>query len=275
MAVELPLPHMEVRPFLGIELLTDDALASSVGIRAAFTGVAGGRSIAPYTGLNLGSHVGDDPTSVRENRQLLLRAVGASRAQLIVPNQVHGTRVVTVESADEEAVSRACAQAEQGADALVVRSSQVAALLCFADCLPLILAAPDGSFSVVHAGWRGAVAGIAGTAVRALEQASGLSAKTFNAYIGPHIRKECFQTGRDVAERFREAFGSCCVPDPEHVSLASAVSVDLQCAGMLCQRIFDAGICTKCNPEDYYSYRASGGVCGRHGALAVRLEERL
>ena len=273
-AEKLPLPHMEVRPVAGIELLTDDALASSVVIRAAFTGVAGGQSKAPFAGLNLGSHVGDDPVDVEGNRRLLLQAAGAPHAQLVVPNQVHGTEVVTVSSVDPKAVSQARSNAEQGADALVVSVPNVAALLCFADCVPVILAAPDGSFSVVHAGWRGAVAGIAGKAVSALSWASGLPAETFNAYIGPHIHRECFQTGEDVAERFRQAFGPQCVPDSGQVDLAQAVTVDLRRAGMTPRRIFDVGICTRCNPERYYSYRASAGVCGRHGALAVRLEER-
>lgn len=274
MAVELPLPHMDARSCAGITLLTDDALASSVGVRAAFTGAAGGVSAPPYQGLNLGSHVGDDLGAVERNRGLLLQALGVPDAQLIVPNQVHGVELVDVPSRDEVAVEAARAQAQQEADGLVVTAPDVAALLCFADCLPLVMVSPDGSFAVVHAGWRGAVAGIAGLAARRLEAVSGCSAAGFNAYIGPHIRQECFQTGRDVAGRFLQAFGPACVPDPDHVSLAEAVATDLERAGLVPERIWDAGVCTKCHPHDYYSYRASGGVCGRHGAIAVRTEGR-
>ena len=82
---------------------------------------------------------------------------------VIQPNQVHGDRVVGVRA---QARCRTCsARAREGADGVVVRASDVAAILCFADCVPIIAVSPAGSFAVVHAGWRGVVAHIAEKAV--------------------------------------------------------------------------------------------------------------
>lgn len=278
---QLPLPRLEVRKLDALHIVSDNALARTLGVRVAFTGRAGGVSTGDFAGLNLGSHVGDDAAAVEQNRSLLLRALGAEGMQLVVPNQVHGVNTVVIDSAGSDALSCAREQAAQGADALVVDTPDVAALLCFADCAPVIVVSPTGAFAVVHAGWRGAVASIASSAVRILarrdcegEDPSFRSmeeaAATYNAYIGPHIRVECFETGVDVTERFVKAFGAACSPDERHVDLSVALRIDLERAGLAPERIADAGVCTVCGVDTYYSYRAEGGVCGRHGAIAFR-----
>lgn len=275
---QLPLPHLDARLFGArrVPALSDELLFRQTGIRIGFTGRAGGVSEPPYDSLNLGSHVQDDPESVRANRKLLLDAFGVPHAPLIVPNQVHGTSGVVVSSADEHAVASAERKAAQGADFLVVEAPGVAALLCFADCAPVVIASPTGRFAVAHAGWRGAVSGIAGKAARALAECDrkelGASAPSeFNAYIGPHIHAECFECGEEVVRQFAEAFGAQAAPDKRHVDLSEALRCDLARAGLRESRILDCGICTMCNPSSYFSYRASGGVCGRHAAVVVRI----
>lgn len=265
-----------------LHILTDDALALKTGVRVAFTGRSGGVSAHPYDALNLGSHVGDDLSAVSENRRRLLHALGADDARLVVCNQVHGTDLVEIFHNGEAELDAACerAQASVGADGVVVGVSGVAALLCFADCAPVIIVSPTGCFAVAHAGWRGAVAGIAGKAACALAahdvachsfECEAQALAQYNVYIGPHIHEECFETGEDVSARFAEAFGESCLADARHVSLSRALKVDLTRAGLASERILDSGICTVCSHEDFFSYRASGGVCGRHGALALRL----
>lgn len=315
-APALPLPTLTAQPGASVPYVTDEALAARFGVRIAFTGRAGGVSEGTYGSLNLGGHVGDCQDAVEENRARLLRelcaasaanptgsagvgALDAASAQLIVPNQVHGTNLVLVDGASETQLLGARAAVAAGADGVLVGVPNVAALLCFADCCPVILVAPSGRFAVVHAGWRGAVAGIAGKAARALSQMDavasadavvrgtalgdaavydatpggiGQAAAGINAYIGPHIRSECFEVSEEVAAQFAERFGCACIPEERHVSLAAAVTADLLSAGMRPERIADVGICTKCHSEEYFSYRASGGVCGRHGAAAIRLE---
>ena len=273
----IPKPQLDARQ-LGarrIPALIDDGLARATGVRIAFTGRAGGVSAPPYDELNLGSHVGDDRAAVDANRARVLEALGVSAAKLIVPNQVHGTNGVQVVACDQESLSRAAAQAAEGADYLAVEVADVAAMLCFADCVPVIVVSPTGRFAVAHAGWRGAVARIASKAVASLTQLDRRelgadAAQWYNAYIGPHIRSECFECGAEVVQAFRQEFGEVAIADACHVDLAAAVSADLLSAGVQLDRIADAGICTRCRSEEFYSYRASGGTCGRHAAVAVR-----
>lgn len=276
-ASSLPAPRLAKRTVNSIPLFTDDALYDASSVRIAFTGRAGGGSEGAYASLNLGTHVNDDRETVLENRALLLRALGAEDMPLVVPNQVHGTDIVDIDCADALAVEAAQEHATAGADALAVGVAGVAALLCFADCASVIVVSPSGRFAVAHAGWRGAVSRIASKAAARLRQldARGLGsnapdASGYNAYIGPHICARCFEVGEEVSSRFASEFGSSCVPDARHVDLEAALVADLGSVGVPASRVVSTGACTKCSPDEFFSYRASGGVCGRHGAIAYR-----
>lgn len=276
----LPAPHLDARPCGArrISMLTDDALFEATGIRIAFTGRAGGVSEGAFSSLNLGAHVQDNLESVMQNRALVMEALDAPGVPAIVPNQVHGTEIVAVNAADAASVVAAQQRAQAGADALVVTTQNVAAMLCFADCTPVIIASPSGRFTVAHAGWRGVVGNIAPLSVQRLAAADGAQnamqvqalAATYNVYIGPHIHADHFEVGEEVVEQFRTQFGESCIADARHVSMLEALSVSLERIGVNRARICDAGICTQCEPKRYYSYRASGGTCGRHGAIAFR-----
>lgn len=282
--VSLPLPCLTRReldsscPGEPLAVLTDEGLFERTGTRIAFTERTGGSSAGPFASLSLAPNASDDPSAVEADIARLADALGFPSAPIVRPKQVHGTHLVTVGSADAAAVSAACDEVAEGADGVVVAAPGVAALLCFADCLPLVLVAPSGAFAVVHAGWRGAVAGIASKAARALaaaEAASGAAscpeeaAAQMSAYIGPYIHSECFECGPEVHGRFAAAYGAGCTPDGSHVDLGAAVRADLEGVGVASERIVDAGLCTACNPSRFFSYRASGGTCGRHGAFAA------
>ncbi|MBQ3106651.1 MAG: laccase domain-containing protein [Eggerthellaceae bacterium] len=279
--ISLPLPCLEEQERDSVRVITDNALAYETGVRVVFSGRQGGASQGPYASLNLGDHVDDDLDAVLRNRERLLRAVGAQDYPLLVPRQVHGTNLVHASSSSEEDLSVVRSAAQEGADGVLVSASQVAALLCFADCVPVVVVSPTGRFAVVHAGWRGVEAGIVPLAVRQLARfdvADGFACDEacviaeMNVYVGPHIQRECFETGDDVRRRFAERFGDVCLAGDRCIDLAAALELDLARAGVSLQRVCHAGICTRCESEKFFSYRASGGVCGRHGALAFRSE---
>lgn len=276
-AGQLPLPKLDALPLGAHRLfvLTDPGLQEANGVTIAFTSREGGMSTGPFASLNCGGAVGDDPQAVRRNRELVLEALGASESPVVIPNQVHGTQLVTVKDRSAVAVAEAQSRSDEGCDGVVVAAADVAALLNFADCLPLIIVAPRGDFAVVHGGWRGTVAHIASKAVVTLAQLSGEDPQGFNAYIGPHIRPCCFEVDPDLAQRFHDEFGPEAVRGERHVSLAAAVSADLASAGIPIERIADAGICTVDESESYFSYRASGGCCGRHSAVAIRQDKEV
>lgn len=284
----LPIPSLCARPFgaRAVFALTDDALFDACGVRIAFTSRHGGVSAGQYDSLNLGHHVGDNLDDVMQNRAIVLEALvsdaSADTPVCVVPNQVHGDELVSIDAGDAQAIDTAQEQATKGADGIVISTSGVAAMLCFADCVPVIIAAPDGRFAVVHAGWRGVENEISTKALKFLcGSSSGQQAVTpadCNIYIGPHIGVDHFEVSEELRDHFAEKFGAACVtgasdaPADRHVDLSAALRTSLTAAGAALARIVDAGICTQCTTQDYFSYRATDGACGRHGAIAFRTD---
>lgn len=279
----LPDPELTKGRFASISAYSDEALYVATGVRIAFTTREGGVSEGPYASLNLGSHVKDDIASVQENRQRVLQAFANEGTPLFVPNQVHGD--VVLELGDSENINAPLSsagaqalalQAQDGADGLVVHAQDAAALLCYADCVPVVIVSPTGRFAVVHAGWRGVDNLIAVKAVRAMARADEAvlgaeAASVYNVYIGPHIGPECFETGPDVHARFVSQFGEACAFDGTHIDLAEGLRIQLEQAGVNRSRICDLAKCTVCENDEFFSYRGQGGTCGRHGAFAVRI----
>jgi hypothetical protein len=87
------------------------------------------------------------------------------------------------------------------------------------------------------------------------------------AALGPALRVCCFEVGPEVAARFPSA---CLRPGPRraHLDLAGAARGRLRDAGIPDTAIAEAGACTFCSPELFYSHRRDGGVTGRHWTVA-------
>ncbi len=254
-----------------VALLSD--AESGGGVTFAFTERGGGVSAAPYASLNLGGACGDDPAAVAENRRRALAAVGAGdlAQRLVYPRQVHGDEVVVVREAAGEPFDEARERARSGADAVVCTALDVPVMLCFADCVPVVLCAPGG-FAVAHSGWRGTIARIAQKTAGVLMRECGCSASDLKAYIGPHIGGVDYEVSAELMGRFIKEFG-----DGVHVGVASRCKLDLgyavACAltdaGVLRDNLASCAASTASHTDRFYSYRAERGACGRHAAVAV------
>lgn len=156
-------------------------------VRFAFTERAGGVSEDAYSSLNLGSHVGDDPFAVQENRRRALEAMGAAECEhnLLVPNQVHGDHVVTVTSNGADDLENIREQIAEGCDAIVCMAREVPVMLCFADCVPVVLVAPGrlcrGALWLEGHDWRA----FPPRRAKPLSRRLGCKPDDISAYIGP------------------------------------------------------------------------------------------
>jgi purine-nucleoside/S-methyl-5'-thioadenosine phosphorylase / adenosine deaminase len=252
-----------------------DAVLRDEGVLVAFSERAAGTSEAPYASLNLASHVGDDPTRVDENRSRLLAAVGLEplRARLTMAEQVHGERIGVA----GDAAAGAGAFAQHGpapiaaTDGLMCTTRQLPVALCFADCVPVVLVAPGPMVAVVHAGWRGALASLPGRAAERLACEGGTDVADMRAYIGAHIRACHYQVDDKVMSHFVNAFGTFARAESGGLDLDAVVSASLERAGVARCNIARLGICTAEATDRFFSYRAEGGMTGRHAALACIL----
>lgn len=267
--LRLPYPRLAESSFFSgdteIPLVTDEALFACCKTRIAFTMRKGGLSKGAYGQLNLYYGVGDESAVVDENRRMLIDAVGAGRVadSLISPKQVHG--ITCIEVGDIEETKR---RAQEGADGITCAIPNVPVLLCSADCVIVVLVAPTGAFAVVHAGWRGALASIAGIGLTQLVKATGCLPSEINCYIGPHIEACCYEVDSGLLKDFVSEFGNECNAGDRHLDLTAAVTCSLVRAGANRKRIAKTGYCTSCDNDLFFSYRAQDGICGRHGAIA-------
>ena len=239
-------------------------------LRFAFTERTGGVSEEPFASLNLGSHVGDDPFAVAENRRRVLEALGFAGCEhnLLVPNQVHGERIVTVAENGADYLEDIREQIAEGCDAIVCTVTDVPVMLCFADCAPVVLTAP-GAFAIAHSGWKGTFARIAGKTAMALSVATGCRADEVKAYIGPHILGDEYEVSAELIEKFSTAFEDVNPAGPRLLDLSACITQSLIEAGVKPCDIHDLGLSTVSMNDRFFSYRAENGTCGRHAAVGV------
>jgi len=215
----------------------------------------GGFSSAPYQGLNLGAHVGDDPSIVEKNRDWLAQQANMPSAPIWL-NQTHSTVVARVSAPTTQVLD---------ADGVFTSASNVVCSAMTADCLPVLLTNTQGTqVAAVHAGWRGLANGI-------VESALELFSGEVMAWLGPAIGPQAFEVGEDVLQAFvdfdSQAHQAFTPRDVEGKWLADMSKLATQRLNKLgITQVFDSGLCTFQDKEDFYSYRRDG-VTGRQATF--------
>ena len=248
-----------------VPILTPDWPAPP-GVHAAFTLRSGGVSAAPFDSLNVGAHVGDQAAAVKENRRRV-------RAHLHLPEepswmeQVHGIEVLDLDAALEAAPA-----GTTRADAALTRRAARVCVVQVADCLPVLLAARDGSaVAAAHAGWRGLAAGVLEATVRRL----ALEPHSLIAWLGPAIGQAHFEVGDEVRRAFLAhdaAVASAFIGNSRgrwQCNLVALARARLAALGVAA--VFGGEWCTYADAGRFFSYRRNGR-CGRMAALIWREE---
>ena len=178
----------------GPPVLRSKRLEAVDGVRHAFFTRRGGVSRGLYESLNVGLGSADDPAAVRENRRRAAAVLGAEADALATCFQIHSNTVRVAGSSwgpdrpEGDGVATACEGVLCGALA--------------ADCAPVLIA--DGAARVVaavHAGWRGALAGVVEAAVSALVELGG-APRRMVAAVGPCIARDSYEVGTDFMAQF-------------------------------------------------------------------------
>ncbi len=174
------------------------------GVRHAFFTRHGGVSQGIYASLNVGRGSDDDPQAVQENR---VRAAVHLGGPLVTAYQVHSANAVVADGPFPLGPPHA--------DAVVTATSGVVIGALAADCAPILLADPEARIvAAVHAGWKGALAGVAEAAVSRM-QGLGAQPGRIRAVVGPCIGPASYEVGADFIEAFRAR-------DPGHLRFFSA-----------------------------------------------------
>ena len=233
-----------------LEILTHPLLDP---VRHGFFTRRGGASSGLFQGLNCGYGSSDQGEIVSINRARVSAAMGLRPEQLATVYQTHSAEVAVLRAGDQAADF-----ASIRADGIVTDQPGVAIAVLTADCQPILLADPEaGVIGAVHAGWRGALAGVIEAAVGAM---TDLGASRIRAVIGPCISQGAYEVGEDFMDEVL-------AEDADHHRFFAGgpkgrPMFDL--AGFGLMRLREAGVeaewtrhCTYSDPDRFYSYRRS------------------
>ncbi len=239
--------------------------------------------------LNLGFTAEDDRDAVLRNRGMLVEAItGDPSARLVTVRQFHSNIAACVAAEDFER-TRPC----RGDGLMTDQPGELLAIQT-ADCIPVLVA--DCRRRVVaafHAGWRGTVKRIVELGVGKMRLQYGCRPEDLTAAIGPGIGACCYAVGDEVFSAFESQFayasdlfvevfdsdpvrkkypmlfltqrapGHSPIGPALHLNLVEANRRQLLDAGIKAKAVHAVGGCTSCQPELFFSHRASQGHAGR------------
>jgi YfiH family protein len=239
--------------------LTIPALETTGGVLHAFTTRRNGLGAR-----NNGIKLPDDWKSVGE-------AFGVSVDRVVTVNQVHGDSIVVVDRRNFRTMRSV------QADAMITKTPGIAVGVETADCVPILLYAPEGpAVGAVHAGWRSTVQMIVQKAVIRMGDEFGADPAGMIAAIGPAIGPECYEVDEPVMGPLRETFSfwkDVAAPrgkDRWSLDLVKANKVELMQAGLLEKNIHSLGMCTSCRKDLFYSFRAECRTGRMLSAIMIR-----
>ena len=183
---------------------------------------------------------------------------------LVSLRQVHGTHVVVIDPSFQASP----VDLEAG-DALVTDQVNVGLIVRTADCVPILVAdLKRRVIAAIHAGWRGAVAGVVPKTLSVLQRRFGSEAETLRVAIGPSIGVCCYEIDSPVIQLLQEALPSWtnCVDNlngqKAMPNLRKFLAIQLSMSGVPESHLTHADVCTKCRSDLFYSYRRDGRVDG-------------
>lgn len=226
---------------------------------------------------NVGYSGDRDRDDAWEMRQVWAQATGFDGRRIVNVGQEHGIRVIQAFGDDAGQGARPDSEVIGIADALITDSPGTYLSTFHADCQPILLVDPARpAVAAVHAGWRGTVADVAGSAVRAMREAFGSEPAELRAFLGPAIGVCCNEVGDEVIAAWREqaadlgALVELAITRPgikHHFDVPRANSLLLQRAGLHVDYIDISPICTKDSLDSWFSHRGHGPDAGRQAAF--------
>lgn len=225
-------------------------LGAGITVRAA-EGV-GGRGGADDFGLSTGGTL----WQVAERYDALAAGLGFGSAS--VCRQVHGTEIVEAGLAPPQGL-----WIPGAADGFAGAAPPGRLLgVTVADCVPIYLVHPRSrAIALLHAGWRGAAAGILGRAIELLRKRHGAPAAELRLHLGPAICGDCYEVGPEVPRAFgREGEGKVTL------DVGAELLREARTVGVSPARTSRSPLCTRCDGDWLHSHRGGGPRAGRMAA---------
>lgn len=231
-----------------------------------FTRLGGVSQISHLASMNLGKNLDDKPEYVEENYKIISKTLGFTSENYVYTNQVHSNIVKIVGKYD---IGKTI-----NCDSLVTNSKHVTIGVRTADCVPILFYSKDICIGAAHAGWRGTVYGIQQKTVDKMQKL-GANISDIKVAIGPAIHDCCYEVGKDFYNTVSNIRGAEFSNRNIKINESGKYYADL--ISMNKELLYERGIqekniiispyCTACNPNLFFSHRASKGKRGVMGSF--------
>lgn len=168
----------------------------------------------------------------------------------------------------------------ENTDSLIVEDFDIAILLNFADCTPVILYDEVNNIgAIAHAGWRGTAAAIAPKTVKFMMKRYSTKPDDITAIIGPAISMKNYQVDKNVFDavsntllnKYNDYYSYDKISNKYNIDLKTVNFYQLKELGV--KRIDKCNYCTYDSVDVFFSYRKEKGITARHSAI-LKLNDR-
>ncbi len=192
----------------------------------------------------------------RERRLMFSRSQNNETSLPVMLTSAHGSEIAIVTTEDAGAII-------EDIDGLMTGDARLPLVVTHQDCVPVFVTDDHNVVAMLHAGWRGVVAGILPNAVVLAAEEFGVAANRLRVHLGPGIRPCHFAVGQDVAEQF----SSLVVTEHDGVftvDLHAALRLQAENAGIPSSAITVDERCTFCTQNEnrhvFPSWRRDGAA---------------
>jgi len=169
----------------------------------------------------------------------ICNAIGVGDWPLFTAEQIHGNKIAVVDSCSRGPVGREF----PGCDSIITNQRGIALGIYVADCCAVYIVDPKTlAIGLAHSGRKGTELGVVTNAIKQMIDRFGSEPANMIVQLSPCIR-------------------------PPHYEIDFAAEIVRQCRALGVKEIHDSGVCTACDLDRYYSYRAEKGKTRRMLAL--------
>ncbi len=219
---------------------------------------------------NLAFHVEDNPLDVEHNHERLAKHLGYDKNRLVYMKQVHSNDVHLVTSKDTF-------YTPSTSDALITNLKNTPLMVMMADCSGLLFYDRVCEvIAVAHAGRAGAFLNIAKNVVEKMHTEFGSKPEDIYVWVSASIGTCCYEVGEEIAKEASYLGLDYAMDKKEgryYLDVNAILHKQLLSVGILEQKLHFCDICTACNTQEYYSYRAEG-LTGRFAGVIMLRESR-
>jgi hypothetical protein len=235
-----------------MQIIKSSLFAKYPEVVFGFSTKIGLNRIPPYC-FNLSFNIGDDNSTVKENREAFFGELNINNDQVCFQKQIHSDIITCVQSSGN------CGES----DALITDKPYLALSITSADCTPIFIYDSENKIvAAIHSGWRGTQQKITLKAVNKLIDMYNSKPENLIVFIGPSISQKNYEVGVEVARLFDEKYLKKI--DSRYYLNVSKNNYDMIVeTGISESQIEYSDLCTYDEAELLHSYRRDGAISGR------------